>query len=318
MDESDFDLSASLLAGRLAYTPDVVAELPGVWTLLLEDHAMNAVVFENRSGSGSLEFLAFGVSVFVTDAWAAAAGSGAEPYLTARTLRAELEDGPSPILRLRDIERRPDASLNIVILHYGEAPSLEPDLARALRYRVLQEFLRTNCGYRIAEVMQEVWDEIDPEFLHEGWGNVRTDYASYFAVRGEPLPPPAQRPYLVGLSREEALREPGDLMAPLFIHTPARLSFSPAEKRVIRKALPGRTDSELAEELHIALPTVKSHWRSIYRRVHRADPDLFGSARARSSGGGRLRGKEKRRRLLEYVRRHPEELCPVDFGRPSE
>lgn len=316
MVERDFDACASMLEGRLAYADRVVDDLPQIWLRLLEDEAMNAVVFENRSGSAGPVIVAFAASVFVTDAWAAAAKSGTEPYLTARTLHAELSAGTSPILRPGDIGRRPDASLKVLILHYSETSSLEPDLANAVRYRVMQEFLRTNRGYRIGEVLQEFWDEIDPAFLLEGWGKVRTDYTSYFTDRGKAVPPAGQRPYLIGFSRGEALREPGDLMAPLFIYTPPRLSFSPAEKRVIRQALQGRTDPEVARELHVALPTVKSHWRSIYDRVLRVDRELLGDARPSAADRGPTRGKEKRRRLLDYIRRHPEELCPVDGGRP--
>jgi DNA-binding CsgD family transcriptional regulator len=317
MEERDFAVCANMLTGRLAYPSRLIGELPHAWRRLLRDDAMNAVVFENRSGSVTTGILAFAVSVFVTDAWAAAANRGSEPYLTARTLRAELSDPESPILRPRDIARRLDSRLRILILHYCETPTLEPERASALRFRALQEFLHSNRGYPIEEVIQEFWDEIDPAFILEGWGKVRSDYASYFTHRGEPVPPRGERPYLVGFSRAEALREPGDPSAPLFIHTPPILLFSPAEKRLIRQAMRGMTDPELARELHIALPTVKSHWRSIYHRALRVDPDLLGDDRTRASERG-ARGREKRRRLLEYVRRHPEELCPIDYRRWPE
>lgn len=315
MEERDFSACASMLEGRLAYPNRVIGELPHAWRRLLRDDAMNAVVFENRNGSASPALLAFAVSVFVTDAWAAEANRSAEPYLTARTLHAELSDSESPILRPGDISRRPELPLRILILHYCETQDLEPERAGALRFRALQEFLHTHRGYRIEEVIQEFWDEIEPAFILEGWGKVRTDYASYFTDGGKPVPPPGRCPYLVGFSRTEARRAPGDPSAPLFIHTPPILLFSPAEKRVIRKALLGQTDSELARELHLALSTVKSHWRSVYQRVRRVDPHLLGNAGPRASERGATRGREKRRRLLEYVRRHPEELCPVDYGR---
>lgn len=322
MEERDFAVCASMLEGRLAYEECLIAELPRAWLRLLEDQAMTASVFENWEDSELPEILGFGVSVFVTDAWVAAAKNSAEPYLTARTVHSELRDSASPVLRPQDIERQPDASLHILILHYCETPSLEPDLARTLRYLAMQDFLATSRGYRIKEVIQEVWDEIDPEFVLNGWGKVRTGYESYFTDRGESVPPPGQRPYLIGFTREEALREPGDLIAPLFTFIAPRFSFSPAEKRVIRQALLGRTDRQQAWELHVAVPTVKSHWRSIYDRVLRVDPTLLGDAQRsgtepRPTRGRPTRGREKRRQLLEYIRRHPEELCPVDCGRQA-
>jgi DNA-binding CsgD family transcriptional regulator len=318
MEERDMAVCATMLTGRLAYPSRVIGQLPHAWRRLLRDDAMNAVVFENRDGSPPPVILAFAASVFVTDAWAAAANSGTEPYLTARTLRAELSDPVSPILRPGEIARRLASRLRILILHYCETPTLEPERARALRFRVLQEFLHTNRGYPVEEVIQELWDEVDPAFILEGWGKVRRDYASHFTDRAVPVPPRGERPYLVGFSRAESLREPGDPIAPLFVHTPPILLFSPAEKRLIRHAMHGLTDPELARELHIALPTVKSHWRSIYRRALRVDLDLLGDDRTRASGSGATRGREKRRRLLEYVRRHPEELCPIDYRRVPE
>lgn len=317
MEERDFAVCVSMLTGRLAYADSLIAELPRAWLRLLEDQAMNASVFENRNDSEIPEILGFGVSVFVTDAWVAAAKKSAEPYLTARTVHSELHDSASPVLRPEDIERQPDAFLGILILHYCETPSLEPDLARTLRYLAMQDFLAANRGYRIKEVIQEVWDEIDPAFLLNGWGKVRTGYEAYFTDRGESVPPPGQRPYLIGFTREEALREPGDLTAPLFTFIAPKFSFSPAEKRVIRQALLGRTDPELARELHVAVPTVKSHWRSIYNRVLRVDPALLGAVQCSGAEPRPTRGKEKRRQLLEYIRRHPEELCPVDCGRQT-
>lgn len=310
MQEADFPACVTLLKGRLAYSETMIADLPRFWSRLLRDEAMNGAVFENRSGGAPPSMLALGVSVFVADAWVAEAKSSPEPYLTARTVWSELCDANSPILRPTDVRQSPAAALNVLILHYCEAPDIAPEVRPPLRYRVMQAFLETHRGYRIKEVLQELWDEIDPAFLLEGWGRVRNDYASYFTDRGEPIPPPGRRPYLIGFTREEARLHPGDLIAPVFTFTPARFLFSRAEKELLRQALLGRTDTELASALGIALPTVKSHWRTIYGRVTRVAPDLLPRTRPVRERGA-IRGQEKRRPLLEYLRRHPEELNPA-------
>ena len=80
-------------------------------------------------------------------------------------------------------------------------------------------------------------------------------------------------------------------------------------------ALLGRTDAELGHALHTALATAKKRWTSIYDRVASVDPELLlGTAEAVPPEG--KRGPEKRRRLLDYLRRHPEELRPVNPLRP--
>lgn len=300
IEENDFRACLALLRGRLAYPERVVSRLARAWTQLLRDEALNATVIETRNASGKSAIAGLGASVFVTDEWAAEARCSVEPYLTVRTIRREL-DGPSPILRPRSIARSNSAGLNVLILHYGESADVPHDARPALRYRMFESLVETHRGYRLKDVLQEFWDEIDLEFVLHGWGRVVTDYASFFEGQGQP--PPGRRPHLIGITRDECLTNPGALAAPLFVHTPPRFSLTRAEQRMLSHALRGKTDVELARALGLALPTIKSRWRGIYDRVGRIVPELLASAHTTSS-----RGQEKRRHLLEYVRRHPEEL----------
>ena len=74
--------------------------------------------------------------------------------------------------------------------------------------------------------------------------------------------------------------------------------------------LPGGTDAELADELGTCVSIVKNKWRSIYNRVASRWPELF-SDDSHADVQISERGREKRRRLLTYLREHPEELRPV-------
>jgi hypothetical protein len=135
---------------------------------------------------------------------------------------------------------------------------------------------------------------------------VVTDYADFFQRRGEALPPPGQRPFLLGVTRQEVLADFGRSVAPAFVETPPRLGFTRAEQQLLRQAVFGYTDVELARRLQLALPTIKNRWRALYDRLGLIAPELVVEIDC-SSG---VRGQEKRRRLIEYVRRHPEELRP--------
>ena len=77
---------------------------------------------------------------------------------------------------------------------------------------------------------------------------------------------------------------------------------------MLRQAVFGYTDVELAQRLQLALPTIKNRWRTLYDRLGRIAPELVLEMDSPSSHA--VRGQEKRRRLLDYVRRHPEELRP--------
>ncbi len=69
------------------------------------------------------------------------------------------------------------------------------------------------------------------------------------------------------------------------------------------------TNTVLAKELGVSLPTVKKMWLSIYDRVAQHAPELI-VANA-TIGAENKRGKEKKRHLLAYLQEHPEELRPV-------
>jgi hypothetical protein len=266
------------------------------------DTAVNLAVVEDRTRPHGSTVLAFGASVFVTDSYMARERMGVRPYVTARTIGAELR-GSSPILRSRAVAAaQARDGLNVLTLHYGEAKeALSSEERHHVRVAMLEAFIAQHRGYRVKEVLQELWDdEIPSPYILKGWGPVRSDYRAFAASRkaGEP------RPYLLGLTRKEIDTVPGWSAAPIFVWTPPRFGFSPAEQALLARALDGETDRDLSAALGVALPTVKSRWRQIYDRVAMVDFNLF-PARAETNG---RRGDEKRRRLMEYLRHQAQEL----------
>jgi DNA-binding CsgD family transcriptional regulator len=305
----DFDACLSLFEDRLAYAPDTLGRLTAFWERLLGDDAMVTSVIERHDGPGRAHVLAFGASVFVTDAHMRQARRGYAPYLTARTIARELA-GCSPILRPAAIRRANSREgLNLLLLHYGEArEGLSAEERISVRYKMRDCFIATHRGYQIQEILQEFWDELELPFILSGWGTLRADYRGYFRRAGLSRPPPERGPHLICISRAEAAANPGDMAAPLFVYQPPKLDFSPAEQALLGHALRGQTDSQLARSLGVALPTVKGRWRQIYARVAAVSPDLLPEPDVAAPGPARV--KEKRRSLLDYLQRHPEELRP--------
>jgi hypothetical protein len=102
----------------------------------------------------------------------------------------------------------------------------------------------------------------------------------------------------------------GSWVGALFDYHPPMLGFSRREQRLLSCAIQGATDEHLAENLGTSLPAVKKTWASIYRRVEDHLPGLMPESVESGTPAG-VRGKEKRRRLLAYVREHLEEWRPV-------
>jgi hypothetical protein len=292
----------ALLQGHCAYNPGMLNDLPSVWQTLLQDAAMELAVVEDRTRPPDSTILAFGASVFVTDSYMAQERIGAEPYVTARAILAELQNC-SPILRSKAVRAAQSRDgVNVLTLHYAEAKeALSPETRHQVRLALFAAFVALHKGYRVKEVLQELWDdEIPAPYILGGWGPVRSDYAAFAASRT----PGGPRPYLLGLTRRETDAVPGWSAAPIFVWTPPRFGFTPAEQSLLTLALNGDTDRDLSPALGFALATIKSRWRQIYDKVATVDCELLPD---RQETNGR-RGDEKRRGLMEYLRHHPQEL----------
>jgi hypothetical protein len=113
------------------------------------------------------------------------------------------------------------------------------------------------------------------------------------------------------MTRQLALSRAGSWIGSIFLNQPARFGFRPSEQRLLLTALRGGTDPELADELGVSLSAVKKSWALIYERV---SPHLQGFTCCHESiEGVSERGKEKKQRLLCYLRDHPEELRPASM-----
>jgi hypothetical protein len=92
----------------------------------------------------------------------------------------------------------------------------------------------------------------------------------------------------------------------IFSYTPPRFHLTAGQRLILVRALDGATDIEIAEGLKVSPDAIKKRWSAIYARVEEVMPGLLPEAAAPRESGSR--GTEKRRALLAYLRRRPEEL----------
>jgi len=144
-------------------------------------------------------------------------------------------------------------------------------------------------------------------------GGLYFDHAKSAYVSYPELTAPnfSDEPRTCGLTRELAFAQGTSWLASLFVsYAPPRLGLTRGEQLLLIAAQEGTTDEELCDRLEISIHAVKMRWRMIYDRASVCLPDLFDDS-SPMDGERRGRGKEKKQRLLDYVRKHPEELHPV-------
>ena len=303
--KDDVDACVALLspaaAGGLA-----PASLAALWRELLHEERINGgVVVE----APSERVLAFGLTAFVDETFLAEYLTAPKPYLAAR-LYEGVQSQRSLMLDPRDLRQPNEAgALNFVILHFRMVPDLETAVGQGAVAAAEAGFRLAHGGYRVRRMLQEAHGPREAAMLTGAGLRLKSDYAGYFAAHCIGEPPAGERPALMGLYADDPeSRTLGTAAASMFHYDEPLFYFSPAEQRVLARAVLDESDEEIARELGLSIAAVKKIWRRAYERVADEAPSLLAMD---ADGPGSTRGKEKRRTLVRYLRYHLHELRPV-------
>ena len=312
MQPSDVGDCVKILAAHPILGPryaGILADVPGLLLSLLDRDAFNATVFEEYF-DGSRRILGAGVGCFVRDDFLAEMKTPPSFWGVPELVRRH-KLGRSPILSDQELlDANSNRGLSLFVWHTGL--SVE-DLRRPeVMHAVPAAFIESLRGYRLKEILQqaESWEQFCGTRA-AGGHFVRPSDGRYADILDAVEADVAVKPLMCGFTSE--LRHGpsgGSWAASLFRYEPPRFCFRRSEQALLMAALRGGTDEELSKELHISLSAVKKTWRAIYSRVAAHVPELVPS-NSHADLWTQSRGKEKKQRLITYLRDHPEELRPV-------
>lgn len=292
-----------------------IEHLPETWLRLLQYEAGNAWVFYAEEGSRA-PICFFGVTAMVQDDFVAEIKKPPQFWIGSELTRRMMK-GESPVLTDRQLREANSCSgLNLLCWESCGRPGYEAH-SELQRYMMLV-FIDGHRGYLLKEVISTQTESPERLGFHLKTGGYLWDplMAGYTSTLRKDPGEIASKPHVVGITRDLQLKRHGDWagswVGTLFDYQPPALGLSRSQRRLLSFALLGATDEHLAEVLGTSLPAVKKTWVSVYRRVEDHLPELLsdppGSDIPIPANG---RGREKRRRLLAYLREHPEELRPV-------
>ncbi len=289
------------------YEP-VIEHLPEVWLRLLQCEACATALFHADGGSRP-PICCLGFTVIVRDQFLNELKTPPHFWIGPEMIR-RIVKGESPFLSSNEIrEANSRDGLNLVCWDNWVRPGYEVHVRS-----MLPVFIEKHRGYFWKELISSQAQSPEHlEFVLKTGGYLWDPVAGAYAptLRNAPGEIVAS-PHVLGTTAELELKRgtwSGSWVGNLFDYHPPMLGFSRSEQRLLSYALPGVTDEQLAGMLEISLPAVKKMWVSIYRRVEDHLPELISNPllpEIPTSG----RGREKRRRVLDYVREHPEELRP--------
>ena len=300
------DLPAALEClrdGFLYHTPARRKRLLTLWQDIVSRCGPPYYVVEDLSETFGHRLVAFGMGVFIHDWFYERLFQDDYAYMADLFLDPDIQ-ARTPFLTEAEVARH-NAGAGVILLaiHSGapERVMSSPDGLPIVDQAARLNYLAT-AGYRLRDYLIEVYGE-------GGLGRQWAENMGGHVVREGQLPGgmlPEHRPYLVS-ARQEDNPSPGSPVAMSFRYQPPRCGFSPAEQELLSWALSGLTDTELADRLCVTKAAVRKRWESVYERASLTGvlPAEEGTDKAASA-----RAAQKKRRLLNYLQYHVEELRP--------
>ena len=270
----------------------------GAWKHLFRDRFFNSGVFESSSLPRSHRMVGFGASVLVSSEFAEAELADPRPNINSRVI-ASIHSGRSVLATPHEVARaNAGDGVNVLILCVTSRHEIltPPDLKETQTLSA-SGFVQAHAGYRVRRVFQEAAADPEDDFLRR---------SNEFRLVAD-FPESGRRLFL--MTRESVHDLPGSLGNVLFRFRKPALRLRDTDQQLLVAALRGATDQELASGLGLTLSAVKARWRSTIARVEESMPDLV-----RDVVNHEGRGTQKRHRVLDYVRSHPEELRPFDWA----
>ena len=285
-----------------------INQLQSAWLQLLGCEAFSGIVFEEING-GAARLLAAAASVFADGDFVRDLKTPPFSWVGPE-LASRIANGRSPLLSDGDVAlANSNGGLNLVLWHLCIDPR---DTSRAeVRTQVSGAFFEAHRGFRLNELiaLQATFLEEASWIMDGGGFFLNAADGSYASTMDKSADEILAFPHIFGLTRELALTRMSWLGS-LFHYEAPRIGFSRSEQKLLLSALRGGTDEDLSDELAISLSAVKKAWRSVYDRAVECLPELILSHDESEDRRNGDRGKQKKQRLLAYLREHPEELRP--------
>ncbi len=307
---ADLEPSYPFIRARYRYGVEMEKDVLSLWKTLLEERACVSHVIEDRDQPAGQRHVGFGLTFFATDRFMEEAKTTLPPFLPLRVLE-KWKRGTRPFLKKNEVyNAQAGAGLNVLVLHVGwDGQRYNQEGFNKIRQFHIQAFVTLLRGFRCKDFAEEVYDAQERDMiLHMGCDLYR-DYKEFLGTKYLPKTAGKNHPYLVGVTTKDALKKTGTTTAAIAFMGPPRFHFNSAEQEVLKRALAGETDEEIAKALGLSPITIKKRWQAVYDKVESADQEILGEASREKGDGGKTR--QRRRFLLKNLREHSEELWPA-------
>ncbi len=305
---ADLETFRSLLHPGFAPSLFVRNNLVDLWKALLANNSMRITLIEDPDLPTHEAIQMVGASVFLREDFAENYLKQPYPGLSAKLYEDALAED-SPVLSYKEIrEANSHGGLHLLMLHFAlRDPDLSHPRTQEVMFAVNTAFFFFYGGYHLKTAMQEVYGLQAAEYMKAGGFHI-VDYFGAASDESSNVASLELKPYFLLLRKDDVQPSAVNPLSFLFYPMQPRIHFSSGEQRVLELALLNESDAEIAQALGVSPDAVKKTWRRVYERASRVAPHLAPPESEGAANG--VRGAEKRRHLLDFLRIHLEELRP--------
>lgn len=247
---------------------------------------------------GTTQTEAMGITTWITDEAVAALAKDTQLSRT-QLLYQSAAQGAQWVMQAADIRQAHDKrALNLMILHFWTRSDVSKPEFHPVFLQAHASFRDIHQGFGVQTLLQEVPLEQAPFLTAAGLQTIHTCSDSAFG----PLA-------WMGITQKDAVANPGSTLSFLFFSPERRLKLKPAVQRMLALAFSRNTDDDIACELGCSRDYVRKLWGDAYADMEQAGV-LAPLVQQAPSTSAPVRGPERRRTALEFLRGNPHELRP--------
>jgi hypothetical protein len=287
-----------------------IEHLGTVWRRFLGSDALFSLVSEEAGPGSASRTICAQFASFISDEFATDLTTPPLKWIGPELVNRCLQ-GPAPVLSDAEV-RRSNSTDGLNILVWPTGPRSDFENLSELFKGSQAIFFDTYRGFNIKRLQTQATHPMEMLMaVNSGGWYLRETASTRFQSFQEPAESMFLQPHMLEATREKAAEQPGSWANLFFAYRRPVIGFTRSEQRLLSAALQGGTDGELSDLLGISLSAVKKTWAAIYFRVQSRKPLNVKIELDESVEGDR--GKEKKQKLLVYLRAHPEELKPYSL-----
>ena len=286
-----------------------IEHLGGVWLRFLDSDGLFSIVCEETGPGTATRLIGSYIAAIISDGFAIELATPPLKWIGPELVKRCIH-GPVPILTDAEV-RHANSISGVNILVWPTAPSTDFENLPELLQEGQALFFDAYRGFNIQRLQVQASHPAEMAVaMNSGAWRLRDEDAVHSRILEQPAEDAVLQPHMLEATKEMAAQQPGSWVSLLLAYRKPVIGFTRSEQRLLSAALQGGTDGELSDQLGISLSAVKKTWANIYLRVQSRKPS---DLRIELDGTDGDRGKEKKQKLLAYLREHPEELRPYSL-----